>query len=518
MHKAFFMIKNESLSKSIVVTVRLVMGALWLAYPLAGQDLASEIEHIATKNDMMGGAVVVFCETGIVESHYFGKADNSRNFPVDHNTQFRIASISKTITAIAIMQLVEQSLLHLDSDIGPVLGYKVENPHFPDVPVTPRMLLSHTSSLTDGPTYDAFLGASVQGSPIPNLSEILTPTGRYYSADQFSNTIPGSFFSYSNINYVILGTLIEKVTGKRFDGYCQENIFRPLNIDASFNVNDLQDINQLAVIYRKPNGIWTPQTDNYQGVQPVFTNLAGYIPGTNGARFGPQGGLRISASDLARIFISLNHTITGASAILSQSGMIEMIADQWTYNGTNGDPYHGLFLSWGLGIHRITSTAGKDVVLPESKSMYGHAGEAYGLVSGAYFDNTRKAGLVFMTNGVGIGYHSDDTAAFYTVEQEIFRAVEKYGQLQRCQDWAANDHTRKTNRFTLIPDSQNNSIQLKADFFQGAAELLQVRQIDGKVILEKQINSDNSTIDISGLGKGAYLFCIGDTIIRFVKH
>ena len=151
------------------------------------------------------------------------------------------------------------------------------------------MLLSHTSTIIDGTTYSSFLDATVNNNPIPNLSELLTTSGAYYTSGQFNNTVPGTYFNYSNINYVILGTIVEKISNTRFDVYCKQNISMPLGIDASFNVNDLVDIDQLAVLYRKPNGIWTPQADNYQGIQPVFNNLNGYIPGTNGGRFGPQG-------------------------------------------------------------------------------------------------------------------------------------------------------------------------------------------------------------------------------------
>ena len=104
---------------------------------------------------------------------------------------------------------------------------------------------------------------------------------------------------------MILGTIIEKVSGLRFDTYCYQNISSPLGINASFNVNDLMDINELAVLYRKVNGVWSPQVDNYQGIQPMFNNINGYVPGTNGGRFGPQGGFRCSGQDLVKIFLML---------------------------------------------------------------------------------------------------------------------------------------------------------------------------------------------------------------------
>jgi len=481
-----------------------------------GQNLTTEIDNIALNNDMMGGAVVVFCETGITKSYYFGKSDFARNIDITENTKFRIASISKTITAVAAMQLVEQNLLDLDGDINQILGFDVVNPYFPNVCITSRMLLSHTSSIVDGSTYSEFLNATINNNPIPNLSEILTTSGNYYDESQFNNTSPGAYFEYSNINFVILGTLIEKISNLRFDVYCKQNIFEPLNIDASFNVNDLTNIDNVAVLYRKISGNWTPQAENYQGIQPEFLNLTGYIPGTNGARFGPQGGLRISAQDLAKFFMCLNNPNECNSIILTNQSITSMKSNQWTYDGSNGNNYYGLFQSWGLGIHRVTSTVGNDIVLPASSTMFGHTGEAYGLVSDAYVDTNRNMGFVFITNGVGIGYNSNSYSAFYTVEQEIFSAIENYGNIQSCSI-NINEVTANSNGFTIFPNPGNNNIQLDINSFEGS-QLLKVFGIDGRIVFEKQLDCNENSIKISNLCNGVYFFKINDKVVRFLKY
>lgn len=172
--------------------------------------------------------VVVFCDSDSMQYYFTGKSDLARNIDIAQNTKFRIASISKTITAIAIMQLVEQNLLDLDSDIGDILEYSVRNPSFPNQKITTRMLLSHKSSIVDGSTYDNFLSATYNNYPIPNLNQLLTPGGNYYSTNQFITRTPGTYFNYSNINFVILGTIIEKLSNQRFDTYCREHIFQPL--------------------------------------------------------------------------------------------------------------------------------------------------------------------------------------------------------------------------------------------------------------------------------------------------
>ena len=487
-----------------------------LTKPAGSQSLSTELNSIALDNDMMGCAVVTFCESQILDTYYYGKSDYQRNIFIDQHTKFRIASISKTITASAIMQLSEQNMLDLNADISSILGYNVQNPYFPNTAITVKMLLSHTSSIIDGTTYNSFMQATVNNNPIINLSELLTQGGNYYTASQFNSKTPGSYFNYSNINYVILGTIVEKISGLRFDIYCNQHIFEPLSLDASFNVNDLQDINQVAVLYRKTSGVWTPQADNFQGTQPVHTNLAGYVPGTNGGRFGPQGGLRISAQDLVKIFMCIFNPDLCTSPLVSAQSSANMIANHWTYFGNNGNYYSGLFRSWGLGIHRITSTPGNDIVLPGSQAMFGHTGEAYGLVSDAYYDFNRKTGLVFITNGVGVGYQTNSNSAFYTVEQDVFNAIEEYGNLNTCFTVNIDPRVKKDETFVVSTNQACNTLNISLTNFTKACTL-KIYNTEAKQVMETLIVSPESTINISSLNKGIYLLQIDQQFERFVK-
>jgi CubicO group peptidase (beta-lactamase class C family) len=375
----------------------------------------------------MGGVVLVLSDNEIKEQVSFGLADHRRKIPVHDSTVFRVASISKLVTATAVMQLYEQGLCSLDEDISNILGFDIRNPHFPEKSITIRMLLSHTSSLSDVPTYGDFLSATHSRNPIPNISESLATEGSLYTEKQFLQHQPGTYFQYANINYGLLGSIVEKLSGVRFDRYCRRNILEPLDITGSFNVRELPDIDHVAVLYRKKDGKWIPQADDYSGEKPEQEDLSGYTPGTNAVRFSPQGGLRISGYDLSKILLMfMNHGTWQGKQILEKSTVKQMLKKQWLYNGSNGDNYHGLFQSWGLGIHRITGTPGQDVILSNSETMYGHSGLAYGLVSNAYFDPDREVGLIFITNGKAEGYTVSGESAFYEVEQAVFEAVEDY--------------------------------------------------------------------------------------------
>lgn len=408
-------------------TIGLTFTLLATVFLALGQIPASEIQKIQNRYELMGGHLVLFDQDKINQVSFFGMADYHRNIPVVAQTKFRIASISKTITAIAIMQLVEKGKFSLDDDIGRLLGFKVENPKYVGKPMTVRMLMTHTSSLLDAPVYDAFLNETYNPDTVPLLKEILSAGGKFYSDSTFANHIPGTFFTYCNLNWGTLGTIVEKVSGERFDRYCQAHIFKPLGIDASYNLAELTGFEYLGVIYRKENGNWVAQTDNLEGKRPVYKVLEKYIPGTNAVRFGPQGGLRISGSDLAKIYMMfLNHGKLDNQRILKSKTVKQMFSPNWTYDGKNGDNDNGLMLCWGLGIHLITNTEGKDLVFSGKHKIGGHTGDAYGLISCAFIDYKTKKGFVFMTNGSGKPYVTGANTGFYAVEKEIFELIEKY--------------------------------------------------------------------------------------------
>jgi CubicO group peptidase (beta-lactamase class C family) len=411
------------------------------------------------------------------------------------------------------MQLAEQGLVNLDDEIGSILDFDVQNPYYTDRAITVRQILSHTSGIIDGDTYSDFLSATYSDDPIPDIRELINSNGSYYSTGLFNNNEPGSYFNYSNLNFGILGTIIEKVSGQRFDDYCKEHIFDALDLDASFNVNHIDNINNVAVLYRKYGSNWSPQADNYQGVQPEFTNLDGYIPGTNGLRFAPQGGLRISALDLSKLFsVFLDEGSYSGTQILEVESIEDMMAPEWEYNGSNGNNYYGLFRSWGLGMHLITNTANNDIVLPESNKMFGHPGEAYGLVSDAYIDSLRKVGIIFMTNGSGTDYTIGGGSAFYTVEKDIFDAIEASGAANLCGCLAVEENPEE--QINLFPNPVNDILQIRVNQ-DLIGKSFSIYDLSGKMMLcEKLINSIQG-LDISPLHNGIYFLQIEGSSQRY---
>ncbi|MCB0768545.1 MAG: beta-lactamase family protein [Flavobacteriales bacterium] len=395
-----------------------------LALAASGQTLSSALQQVASNNGLVGMSVVAICNGQVSDVVHTGYGDLQRGIPVEDSTRYRIASISKLVTAIGLMKLHEQGAFALDDDVSTALGFSLRNPSFPNTPITYRMLLSHQSSLQDGSGYGPFLSATYASAPPPPIAQLVTPAGAWYTADLWRTEAPGTWFAYSNLNYGILGTLIEAHSGLRFDVFMRQQVLLPLGIHGSYNIQDLNDLDHLAVLYRNNN----PQVDDLGGIMPTPPDLSQYAPGSNGLFFAPQGGLRASGLELGNVVLMLlQNGVWNGTQILQPTSVASMLGNEWTYNGNNGDDYYGLFRSWGLGVHRITAQPGFDVVLPGT-AMFGHAGEAYGLISDLYLDPASGQGLVFLTNGYapGYAYQFGQSSAFYSVEEEVYAALDTH--------------------------------------------------------------------------------------------
>lgn len=149
--------------------------------------------------------------------------------------------------------------------------------------------------------------------------------------------------------------------------------------------------------------------------------------------------------------------------------------------------------------------------------MQGHTGEAYGLISDAYFDTTRRVGLVFITNGCGKGYTTSSTSAFYTVEEEIFNAIESYGNLDNCLTVNITTTGKPESKLSISQNPAKNNIEItKTDSFKPT--LLRLFSIDGRLIQETIISSKKTSLNISKLKQGIYLLKLDNTVEKLIKE
>lgn len=438
-------IRSVALSMSVMASVSAA------ALPKTAGSLETLVEG-TTVTPALSGLQVSLMRAGQIngskaDSFAFGFAqqNGTQLTPLRRDHKPRVASISKLVLAIGVMQLVEAGTLDLDKDVSTYLGWTLRNPAFPSRPITARQLLSHTSSIRDASAY--FIAAG-EGKMRDFFSEgtAYWENGKHFASQPAQG--PGDYFVYSNLNFGILGALIERTGGLRLDQFMEKRVLIPMELDARYDPCAIS-ADQRAAAFRRntpegtwqPNGPWRAQVDGgeprcFYGMRSVaFAKnfLESYELGSNATLYSPQGGLRASADDL---LVILKMLAAGGEhngrRILSRQSVAAMLAPTWTLNaqGSNGlsageaaagGPTDGLMTSYGLSVHRIDMRAWGFQTGP--KLLFGHLGEAYGVLSHALFDPATGDGIATIITGT-----ANDPAAsppgsspLYRVEEEILR-------------------------------------------------------------------------------------------------
>lgn len=342
------------------------------------------------KYNVVGLSVAVVKKTDIVYSHAFGLKNIETNTALADNDIFRIASISKSFSATAIMQLVQAKKLSLNDDVSGLIGFTVRNPNFPDKTITLKMLMSHTSSLNDNQGYFTL--------------DSINPNKTTNSAKCYNDYAPGEGYEYCNLNYNMVGTIIERVSGERFDKYIKRHILDKLGLYGGYEVGAL-DSTRFVTLYEYDSTLqqFTPSPGAYN---PRTYEIAHYTPGYSTPIFSPTGGMKISAGDLAKYMTMHMHygKYKGARIISRKS------AETMQTKVSAGEGGYGLAL--------MTT----DKLIP-GKTMVGHTGSAYGLYSMMFFQPEEKFGMVAITNGCNVVYEDGLNAVLKAVENILYEEI-----------------------------------------------------------------------------------------------
>lgn len=345
----------------------------------------SGINALMQQQKVVGLSVAVVKNNRIIYTHSFGMKNLESNTPLTDDCIFRIASISKSFSATSIMQLVEKKKLSLDDDMSKLVGFTIRNPAFPETVITLRHVLSHRSSINDSQGYFTL--------------DAINPDKNPDWAKCYNNYEPGTGYMYCNLNYNMVGTIIEKTSGERFDQYVKHHVLDPLQLYGGYNVN-LLDSSRFASIYEynvdssrfyASPGAYAPRSEE----------IAGYVMNYSTPIFSPTGGMKISATDLAQYM--LMHMKKGrhrGKRIMSKQSAMLM---QTPVPGKE---------NYGLAI----STTDK---LIAGKTLKGHTGSAYGLYSAMFFHPKEKFGIVVISNGCHPGY----TDGFNTVIRQTVEVL-----------------------------------------------------------------------------------------------
>ena len=224
---------------AIIAVGRCASAAEPPAMPATGPDVPelASFDRIVTelirKYELPGGAVAVAKDGRLVLARGYGLADVEKRRAVEPDSLFRIASVSKPITAAAILVLVQRDRLDLDAKVVTLLGKsellrgKPADPRFGEITV--RQLLHHTGGFDRGKSFDPMLQAApvveALGTPADRTAIVRFMFGRPLDFD------PGTRYAYSNFGYCLLGRVIEAVTGRSYVESVKTLVLQPAGID-----------------------------------------------------------------------------------------------------------------------------------------------------------------------------------------------------------------------------------------------------------------------------------------------
>lgn len=282
------------------------------------------VGQVMRRFNVPGAAVMVLQNGRLIHAKAYGQRDVARRLAVRTDTPFEIGSITKQFTAAAVVQLQEAGKLSLDD---PLARYLPDAPHAHDV--TLRQLLSHTSGLHDyfdGPEHEV---DALVTQPIA-FDRLLARI-----SDRPLDFEPGSRWSYSNTGYMLLGRVIEVVSGEPYTAYVRRHLLQPLGMRHTFTLADTAQLGGMAVGYRHEAGVL--RRSPY--FHPDWSGAAGFLVST--------------LDDLARWDRGLSE-----GRVVSQAGYREMITPVHTGEGGSADYGLGLFVNTVYGQARIGHTGG----------------------------------------------------------------------------------------------------------------------------------------------------------------
>ncbi|MEN8225923.1 MAG: serine hydrolase [Bacteroidota bacterium] len=313
-----------------------------------------------------GLSAVVIIDDSVYWNGNFGFMNLEDSLPVHDSTLFNAFSIGKSVTTSCIMQLWDKGLLELDQNINDILPFYLINTRNDQDSITPRMLMSHTSSLKE-PDYVSYF---LYGDPTDELGFFVenyyTASGSYYSYQNFSNNYPGTWFHYCNHAMGLLGYLAEPILGQPFSQFAKDSLLTPLEMNKSAWFLDELDMSKLATGYEYVSGNYEPW--GHLG-HPAYPGMM----------------LRTTALELANYCnMLLNQGIFDSTELLSADAVDSMSTVQ-------NPNWAGIFGATGLGMFYRQDLG--------NRSVWGHnGGSGAGYAAHMYYCEQEGTGVVIMTN------------------------------------------------------------------------------------------------------------------------
>ena len=316
-----------------------------------GKSLDNTLDAIMKKYGAVG-AEAALIEDGLVTRFYsYGTADRTTGRQVDENAMYRVASISKLVTAMVFMTLKDRGYVDEEADISDYFGYRCYNPGARNAVVTPAMIMTHTAGLVGW---------------IGNILGYNALAGRAYFY-----TKPGTTYSYSNMGFGVIACICELATGRPFNELATEYLFQPAGITATYVPAELEETSDLAALY------------GYGGF-PIYKMLSFTSAPVGANLLLGHGNLTIAAKDYAALLCVLLNggCASDGTRVLSEESVAAILENRFQTEKFG--------VGFGVQIQ-------KNVL--DGRTVYVHTGSAYGMFSAFVFDPEARSGAVVLTSG-----------------------------------------------------------------------------------------------------------------------
>jgi len=360
--------------------------------PFSAPRLNAFVRQLVEQSGAPGVQAVLVKDGKIVWSGNYGDAvldSPGPRRPMRDDSLILIASTSKILVPIAVLQQMEKGKLSLDDDINKYLPFSVRNPGWPDIPITWRMLLTHTSSI-DNRTEEFTNSIYVFGREHPvtfddYMENRLRANGRYNDSKVFRPGKPGTERIYSDDGICLAAYALEHIVHESFADYVQQEIFKPLKMESTSYFLARLPVDRLSVGYvvdRKPNGAFAylsaPASLQHKPVGGSVLDNETSMPDY------PAGRVYTTASEYAHLMmVFLNGGTLDGARILSQSSINLMMMPSG-YRNLDG-------WNQGLGLHGPVDLHGHQ--------LWGHDGQEPGNASAFFFNPETRLGAFAISNG-----------------------------------------------------------------------------------------------------------------------
>jgi len=339
-HSSIFYGQQKAVKIAFLKTVKYVFTTFFLFFGINGaiaqtgvqlpghKSADSLISSFMNSWKIRGGSVAVTKDGKLIYSKGFGYSGQSDTVLSGPNDLYRIASVSKPITAMAIMKMAENGQLRLtDTVFGPrgILkqSYYLDKITDPRIfRITISQLLEHTAGWDRNAPVDGFNFSDPAFFPlyVTEMEQEPNPVGDStlirFSLSKGLQYEPGTRYSYSNVGYLVLGKVIETLSGMSYENFVKMNVFFPLSIhDATIGKNDMER--------RHPRETRYMSTHTALSIYGTGEAVQSAYGGFNVTAMNAHGGWIASATDLSKLLVSLGDP---ANPVLSQASYNEMIA------------------------------------------------------------------------------------------------------------------------------------------------------------------------------------------------